>query len=704
MSSRRHRRGRRNQQSEPAVALANTGRNPKRHRSRRRRNRPSGGLARRRRLSRTEMEGLGEYFLRMPEPLLSAFYRALGGQPTRVASRDRMIQLAVRAVAQGSRLGGLLKGLHERDRQALAILIQCGGLAHANEFHRELFLSLGGHDNEWRRVMQRLGEKGMVFATETRDNEFFYTVPHPLVDHLVEILKSDMVLPTFANDEIAVVDERPFCPPLDFSITTLATYMDQRPPRLTQRQEIYKVHKEEMDGFFTQLWGSDSELFNLHIDFLMLHGMVELRGDRISVNRESVEQWLNLDSEDQRELIFHALEQRFPHAEWILWAVADGEGAWIPEKPLSALYRRWRRGEDWRKRFKQGLFNTGRTHERESFGFAPLVNTGMLDLGTWGREKFYRLSARARHLLFPPEDDGFSQFYLTPSFEIMAPAGLAPVLLARVGELAELTGCDRANTYKVSEATIEQALARGWRRDDVLDFLRDYSQIGLPENVEQTLRGWMGHHGDVEFHDVVLLTVHRSAIRKLETHKKLKPLLLHRFAPGMYGVDRNRMDEVRQALRSAGFHPNDELRYYPATQGSVEARERLEKVVADIREASEEPLARALAEDTPPEELHPVPGSGIRDRKTRRGRSTLPPKTTPEQTDAAVREALGDGKNLELVYITRDDKRNLIKVAPERLAINREGLPVLVARNLDRDERLTYRMSQIERIRTIAAE
>ena len=96
-----------------------------------------------------------------------------------------------------------------------------------------------------------------------------------------------------------------------------------------------------------------------------------------------------------------------------------------------------------------------------------------------------------------------------------------------------------------------------------------------------------------------------------------------------------------------------------------------------------------------------MPGSGIRDRKTRRGRSTLPPKTTPEQADAAVREALTDGKNLEMVYVTRDDKHTLTKVAPERLAINREGLPVLVARNLDRDERLTYRMSQIERIRTI---
>jgi len=660
-------------------------------------------MARRRRLSRNEMEALADYFSRMPEPLVAAFYKGLGGQPGRVAGRDRMIQLAVRAVAQGSRLGSLLKGMHERDRQALAILIQVGGLAHAAEFHRELYLSLGGHDNEWRRVMQRLGERGMVFASDQRDSEFFYLMPHPMVDHLVEHLQPDMVLPTFQNDEIQVVDERPFCPPLGFSITSLATYMDQRPPRLTQRQEIYKVHKEELDQFFGQVWNPDSELFNLHVDFLMMHGMVELRGDRISVNIEVVEQWLNLDAEDQRELIFQALEQRFPHAEWILWAIAEGKGAWIPDKPLQALYRRWVRGEDWRTRFHQNLFAAARTHERESFSFAPLVNTGMLELGSWGREKFYRLSPRAQHLLFPPSDDGFKQFYLTPSFEIMAPAGLAPVLLSRVGELAELVGCDRANTYKITEVTIEQALLKGWRRDDVLDFLRDNSQIGLPENVEQTLRGWMGHHGDVEFHETVLLTVHRSAIRKLETHKKLKPFLLHRFTPGMYAVDASRLGEIRKALRSSGFHPSDDLRRYPATSAGVEARDRLAKVVSDARSESDDPLARAHAEDTPPEELHPVPGSGIRDRKSRRGRSALPPKVTPSQADKKVREAITDGKNLEMVYVTRDERRTLIKLAPERLAINREGLPVLVARNLETDERLTYRMTQIERLKLIPA-
>ena len=100
---------------------------------------------------------------------------------------------------------------------------------------------------------------------------------------------------------------------------------------------------------------------------------------------------------------------------------------------------------------------------------------------------------------------------------------MAPILFFRIGELAELTACDRANTYKITEVTIEQALEKGWRREDIFEFLRENSQIGLPGNVEDTLRGWCGQRGDVEFHDLTMLSIHRSQIRRLEgrEHRRL---------------------------------------------------------------------------------------------------------------------------------------------------------------------------------------
>ena len=478
--------------SGPQITLPATGRNPhKKKSSRAKRSAPNSVATRKRRLSRVEVKRLTEWLEAMPEHLLSNLYRGLGGQPKRVATAERMIQLTVKAIAQGSRLGNLFKALRERDRKAMAALLQCGGLAHSSEFLRELKLSFGGHDREWLKTMSTLADKGVVVATAEQDDEFFYVVPEVLVSGLVDSIDDEMALPTFAHDDVRVLDEQAFCPPLGFSVTSLATYIDQNGPRLSQRQEIYRHDQEAMDQFFGQVWRSDSELFAFHLDFLMMHGMVELRGEYLSLNVDVAEEWLQLEAEDQRDLLFRALEKRFPMAEWVLWAVhgatanaADNE--WVAERPLVDLYRRWVRGEDWRDRYSRRAYANTRTSDRESFSFAPLVRAGILEMGQWGQEKFYRLSPRGRHLLEPAADDGFRQFYLTPSFEIMAPAGLSPVLLFRIGELAELVGCDRANTYKITDATIERALDRGWRRDDVLQFLRDNSQIGLPDNVEST--------------------------------------------------------------------------------------------------------------------------------------------------------------------------------------------------------------------------
>ena len=76
-----------------------------------------------------------------------------------------------------------------------------------------------------------------------------------------------------------------------------------------------------------------------------------------------VEEWLQLEPEDQRDLMFRALQKRFPLAEWVLWAISaatikkDGtHDGWVAERPLVAVYRRWKKGEDWRERFKRNAF------------------------------------------------------------------------------------------------------------------------------------------------------------------------------------------------------------------------------------------------------------------------------------------------------------------------------------------------------------
>jgi hypothetical protein len=696
---RRTRRGAQAADPNATPAIPKSGKNRRRRRSRKRRGAPVSGIARRRALSRSQVDDLEEYFNRLNDDLLYLIYKGMGGQPGRIEKKERVVQLTVRAISQGNRVSSMIRGFHEKERNALSILIQCGGLAHNGGFLRELSLSLGGQEREWVKVMNTLASKGLVFSSAIKGDNFFYMVPEPLVEFLLPHLTAEMAVPVFKHEDITVREQRPFSPPLDFSITTLCTYIDQKPPRLTQQHEIYKAHKEEMDSFFNQLWEAGSDLFHFHIDFLMQHGLVELRGDSISVSREVVDEWLNLDRQDQRELIFRALDKGFPYAEWALWAVHSGKGEWVPEQPMSALYRRWKRGEQWRKMLHEGVYVPQRTNEREGWSFAPLVRCGMLELGEWGQEKFYRLTPRAKSMLEPAEDDGFTAFYLTPSFEIMAPAGLAPQLLFRIGELGELIGCDRANTYRINEINIESALEKGWRQDDLLDFLRENSQIGLPENVEQTLRGWMGYQGDVEFHETVLMSVHNSRIRKLESNPALKPYLLHRFVPGLYAVDPSKMDEIHRILNETGFHPSKETKRYPGSPEQVASRDKLLQMVADARATSEDPLARAQAADTQPEDLFCVPGTGKSTK--RRGKKKTAPRVSAQEARLIANHAISSGADLELLYVGRDGTRITSSVKPQRLAVTPDGNEVMVGRDLKMNELRTYRLTNIERMRPL---
>ncbi len=698
----RGRKGRRNRNDQPGVEAPTLSRPARRRRNRKRRGAAIPGT-RRRRASRERVEDLLNWFQAAPPEYVATLYRALGGQPDQQPDHERVVQLTVRALTQGkNRLGAVVRSLHERERTALAILIQAGGIAQDEEFHHELSLTLGGHEREWRRVMLALGEKGLVAATEEREGRFFYLVPEPLVPGLTAELEDQLRLPTFEQDDIRVRDARPFSPPLGFSIATLITYLDQHPVRLTQQQEIYKHHKEELDAFFAQVWDPDSELFHFHMDFLISHGLAELQGDHLGINHHVVQEWIQLDPEDQRDLALRSLDRRFRYAEWVLWAIHAAGGKWVPERPLSALYRRWVRGEEWRERYHAGQFAAPRTHDRQSWSFAPLVHCGMLELGEWGQEKFYRLTPRAKALLEPPADDEFTSFYLTPSFEIMAPAGLDPALLLQIGELAELTGCDRANTYRITEISVERALERGWTRDDVLDFLRANSQTGLPANVEQTLRSWIGHHGDVAFHRATLMTVHRSRIRKVESMRQLKPFLLHRFAPGLYAVDPEALPRIREILRDAGMEPIEEVATYPGEPAQMQARERLLQLVAEARAEVDDPTARAQAADTAPEDIRLVPGVSVQ-RGGRRKRRDLPPRVSPREARMIADRAIKEGRPLEVLYLSRDGRRVRFRVRPERLAVTPAGDEVMVGTDLSSQDRRSYRLTHIERLRAVEA-
>lgn len=192
------------------------------------------------------------------------------------------------------------------------------------------------------------------------------------------------------------------------------------------------------------------------------------------------------------------------------------------------------------------------------------------------------------------------------------------------------------------------------------------------------------------------MTVHRSQIRRLEGNKRIKPYLLHRFAPGMYAIDKHKRDEIALVLRDMQFDPAQDTRRYPGDPEQVEARQSLHKMVAAARENVEDPArVQGLV---PPEKLFPVPGTKV--AKEDPTEPDLPPVVTVDEARVLIDLAMTKDLDLEMVYLAKNGQRLACVVQPQRIAF-KDASPVLVGLDRSDDENRTFVLDRVERLRVV---
>ena len=142
---------------------------------------------------------------------------------------------------------------------------------------------------------------------------------------------------------------------------------------------------------------------------------------------------------------------------------------------------------------------------------------------------------------------------------------------------------------------------------------------------------------------------------------------------------------------------SQQTRTYPDDPSVVESRTRLLQSVAEARDNRDDPLTRAHAADTEPSLVHLIPGTGAPSKRGRK-RATKITRRSPREIVELIESAIMQKQNLNMIYVTRDDKEKRLKVNPERLAVNSHGQQVLVASDLTKGERLSYQVVQITRM------
>lgn len=96
--------------------------------------------------------------------------------------------------------------------------------------------------------------------------------------------------------------------------------------------------------------------------------------------------------------------------------------------------------------------------------------------------------------MLPPEID---RVVVQADLTVVAPGPLAPSLAAAIAAFAEVESTGGATVYRISVASVEGALDRGWTADRILDVLRDASDLPLPQPVAYLVRDTATRHGRI---------------------------------------------------------------------------------------------------------------------------------------------------------------------------------------------------------------
>ena len=528
---------------------------------------------------------LAGFFRSLPHPILAQYHSRYGEESDKVAATRAGIlgftDAEALAIADGliAKFGdrhwvrARLKEMPKTHHVALISLLQSRGIAGGTWLLQELTQAHGMSEVLWAEVLHSLGLDLWVFGNSRQSPPLFYVMPEPLALELRHQFRRRLGLAPAKVDEddVRLSKDTNYRHPVGFSVVSFLAYLRQHPVKVTRKDEVFKKHHEELVAFFGSLWGDSAteKVLEWHLDVVRELGLVHHRGGHLEVDDLALVEFLSMSARQRRDVYMTYFRRREKLLIWLMDAlVAMEPDAWGQLRSLRTVYRR---------RYMGGVFH--RRYVRKSYYLPPsgfydpnpplevLQLAGLLESGLGPEGSYVRLSRAGRIFV---SGDGLDQleanaavkFMLQPTFEILAPVGLPLKTLWKLGELAELKRVDRASTYVLTRDSLRQALDEGWRRDQLIRFLAEGSQVGAPQNVKSTIRDWAGKHGEVEFHDALVVTATKERVKMLQKLLDDHEVSHTELAPGVFAVAREQRETLLKALRHKKLDPAPGVRKY----------------------------------------------------------------------------------------------------------------------------------------------
>jgi hypothetical protein len=183
---------------------------------------------------------------------------------------------------------------------------------------------------------------------------------------------------------------------------------------------------------------------------------------------------------------------------------------------------------------------------------------GLTDLGIDGeRASSFRLTALGAALIIggaaAPEAP-IEPLVVQPNFEVVAPPYASPYARFQLGRIAERTGGQDTEIYKLTKRSVQAAVEGGITFEDMLRFLHGQSEREPPQNVVASMREWAGQHGQVAIRRGVLLEADDPALlEQIRRDRRVRVPKVEPLTATTWLVREGDAPELAQRLRKAGY-------------------------------------------------------------------------------------------------------------------------------------------------------